>query len=190
MDWARILACVTGTVDQELLARDEYLAAENRILEARLNRRLRLSDATRGVLGEIGHRLSCRVLADIAPTLGRARSLVGIASSPPASSVARWPGSIRGRPGESILQLLVDEAVGTPATGERVLMATAGELVRTGIAEQRVIVLAAKEVVLALPTDERADAGRELEHIVAIASVETVADGLGIGPLRRTSSRR
>jgi hypothetical protein len=30
MDWARILAYVTGTVDQELLARNEYLAAENR----------------------------------------------------------------------------------------------------------------------------------------------------------------
>jgi hypothetical protein len=27
MDWARILAYVTGTVDQELLARIEYLAA-------------------------------------------------------------------------------------------------------------------------------------------------------------------
>src|SRR5438445_2321390 len=30
MDWARILAYVTGTVDQELQARNEYLAAENR----------------------------------------------------------------------------------------------------------------------------------------------------------------
>jgi hypothetical protein len=28
MDWARILACVTGLVDQEQLARTEYLAAE------------------------------------------------------------------------------------------------------------------------------------------------------------------
>jgi hypothetical protein len=28
MDWARILAYVTGTVDQELLVRNEYLAAE------------------------------------------------------------------------------------------------------------------------------------------------------------------
>ena len=27
MDWARILAYVTGTVDQELLARNEYMAA-------------------------------------------------------------------------------------------------------------------------------------------------------------------
>ena len=29
MDWVRILAYLTGTVDQELLARNEYLAAEN-----------------------------------------------------------------------------------------------------------------------------------------------------------------
>jgi hypothetical protein len=34
MDWARILTYVTGTVDQELLARNEYLAAENRIMKA------------------------------------------------------------------------------------------------------------------------------------------------------------
>ena len=39
MDWARILAYVTGTVDQELLARNEYLAAENRILKAQLKGR-------------------------------------------------------------------------------------------------------------------------------------------------------
>ena len=34
MDWARILAFVTGMVDQDLLAGNEYLAAENRILKA------------------------------------------------------------------------------------------------------------------------------------------------------------
>jgi hypothetical protein len=48
MDGARILAYVTGTVDQELLARNEYLTAENRILKAQLNGRLKLSDAERG----------------------------------------------------------------------------------------------------------------------------------------------
>ena len=31
MPWARLLAYVTGTVDQELLLHNEYLAAENRI---------------------------------------------------------------------------------------------------------------------------------------------------------------
>jgi putative transposase len=39
MDWARMLAYVTGTVDQELLARNEYLTAENRIVKAQLNGR-------------------------------------------------------------------------------------------------------------------------------------------------------
>ncbi len=29
MIWARMLAYITGTVDQELLLRNEYLAAEN-----------------------------------------------------------------------------------------------------------------------------------------------------------------
>jgi hypothetical protein len=33
MDWARILAYVTGTVDQDLPVRNEYLATENRILK-------------------------------------------------------------------------------------------------------------------------------------------------------------
>ena len=36
MDWVRIPAYVTGMVDQELLTRNEYLAAENRILKAQL----------------------------------------------------------------------------------------------------------------------------------------------------------
>jgi hypothetical protein len=34
MDWARILAYVSGTVNQGLLARNGYLAAENRILKS------------------------------------------------------------------------------------------------------------------------------------------------------------
>src|SRR5712671_4359104 len=66
MNWARILAYVTGMVDQELLARIEYLAAENRILKAQLKGRLKLSDAERAMLGEIGHRLGRKALAEVA----------------------------------------------------------------------------------------------------------------------------
>jgi putative transposase len=66
MDWARILAFVTGMVDQEVLARNEYLAAENRILKARLEGRLKLSDAERATLGEIGHRLGRKILGEVA----------------------------------------------------------------------------------------------------------------------------
>jgi hypothetical protein len=54
MDWARILTYVTGTVDQELLAGNELLATENRILKDQLKGRQLLSDAERATLGEIG----------------------------------------------------------------------------------------------------------------------------------------
>jgi putative transposase len=66
MDWVRLLPFVTGMVDQELLARNEYLAAENRILKARLKGRLKLSDAERATLGEIGHRLGRKILREVA----------------------------------------------------------------------------------------------------------------------------
>src|ERR1700730_6399200 len=65
-EWAPILACITGTVDQELLLRNEYLAAENRILKAQIKGRLRLSNAERLKLGEIGHRLGRKALGEVA----------------------------------------------------------------------------------------------------------------------------
>ena len=66
MEWARILAYITGTVDRELLLRNEYLAAENRILRGQLSGRLRLSDAERATLGEIAHRLGRKALGEVA----------------------------------------------------------------------------------------------------------------------------
>ena len=66
MDWVRILAYITGTVDQELLLRNEYLAAENRILKAQLKTPLRLTDAERVTLAEIAHRLDRKALEDVA----------------------------------------------------------------------------------------------------------------------------
>ena len=60
MEWGRFLAYITGTVDQELLLRNEYLAAENRILRGQLKGRLRLSEGERATLGEIGRRRARR----------------------------------------------------------------------------------------------------------------------------------
>src|SRR6516162_7689312 len=57
MLWAQLLAYVTGTVDQELLLRNEYLAAENRILKAQIKGRLLLSEEEKATLAEIAHRL-------------------------------------------------------------------------------------------------------------------------------------
>src|SRR5437763_16769666 len=43
MDWKHLLAYITGTVDQELLLRNEYLVTEHRILRSPIKGRLRLS---------------------------------------------------------------------------------------------------------------------------------------------------
>ena len=56
-NWMRLLAYVTGFVNQELVLRNEYLAAENRILKAQIKGRLRLSDGKRSTLAEIARRL-------------------------------------------------------------------------------------------------------------------------------------
>ncbi len=66
MDWRRVLAYITGSVDEELLLRNEYLAAENRILIDQLKGRLRLTDPQRITLAEIGYRLGRKALADVA----------------------------------------------------------------------------------------------------------------------------
>jgi transposase InsO family protein len=65
-NWGRILAYVTGLVNQELLLRNEYLASENRILRAHLPARLRLTDPERSTLAEIGKRLGRKALNDVA----------------------------------------------------------------------------------------------------------------------------
>jgi len=65
MDWAYMLAYVTGMVNEELLLRNEYLVTENRILKAQLKGRLLLSDAERATLAEIGHRLGRKALEEV-----------------------------------------------------------------------------------------------------------------------------
>ena len=64
--WLRLLAYVTGSVNQELLLRNEYLAAENRILRAKLPSKLRLSNPERATLAEIGKLLGRKVLREVA----------------------------------------------------------------------------------------------------------------------------
>ncbi len=66
MDWKTLLAYITGTVDQELLLRNEYLVTENRILRNQIKGRVRLSDGERKTLAEIGYKLGKQALAEVA----------------------------------------------------------------------------------------------------------------------------
>jgi transposase InsO family protein len=66
MDWKQLLAYITGTVDQELLLRNEYLVTENRILRHQITGRVRLTDGERKTLAEIGTKLGQQALKEVA----------------------------------------------------------------------------------------------------------------------------
>jgi hypothetical protein len=85
--WIRLLAYMTGLVNQELLLQNEFLAAENRILRAHLPARLGLSDPERSMLAEIGKRLGRKGLAQVASVARRYRS--GLVSQTDCLQV-RW----------------------------------------------------------------------------------------------------
>jgi putative transposase len=144
MNWARILAYVTGTVDQELLLRNEYLAAENRILKAQLKGRLRLWDPERATLGEIAHRLGRKALSEVA-TVARPDTILAwyrklVARKFDGSKARRGPG--RPRVDRALEQLIVrmaeenrdwgyDRIVGALANlGHEVCDQTVGNILR------------------------------------------------------------
>ena len=66
MDWKTMLSYISGSVDEELLLRNEYLVAENRVLRNQLQGRLRLTDGERRSLAEIGKRLGKQALDEVA----------------------------------------------------------------------------------------------------------------------------
>jgi putative transposase len=66
MNWKILLAYITGTVDQDLLLRNEYLVTENRILRHQIKGRVRLSDGERTTLADMGHKLGKQALEEVA----------------------------------------------------------------------------------------------------------------------------
>jgi transposase InsO family protein len=66
MDWKTLLACITGSVEEQLLLRNEYLVEENRILRKQVEGHLQLTDAERQRLAEIGKKLGKQALEEVA----------------------------------------------------------------------------------------------------------------------------
>ena len=119
MDWVRVLAYITGIVDQEPLLRNEYLVAENRILKAQLKAPLRLTDAERMTLAEIAYRLGRKALEDVANAV-KPDTLMGwyrrlIARKFDESRSRRYPG--RPRIADAIEQWVVRMAKGDSEWG-------------------------------------------------------------------------
>jgi len=66
MDGKTVLAYMTGSVDQALLVRHEYLVTENRRLRQQIKSRVRLTDAERRSLAELGKQLGKKALEEVA----------------------------------------------------------------------------------------------------------------------------
>ena len=99
MHWTRLLAFVTGLVNQELLLRNEYLLAENRILRAHLPARLRLTDPERRTLAEIAKRVGRKTMKDLAQ-VAKPDTILGwfkrlVAAKFDGSAHRRYPGRPR-----------------------------------------------------------------------------------------------
>jgi putative transposase len=66
MDWKMLLACITGSVEAELLLRNEYLVTENRLLHNQIEGRVQLTDAEHQSLAAIAIQLGKQALEEIA----------------------------------------------------------------------------------------------------------------------------
>lgn len=67
MDSTEVMALISGKINEEILLRNEYLAAENIILRSKIKGRLILTDQERRLLAKIGKQLGVKALTDIGP---------------------------------------------------------------------------------------------------------------------------
>jgi hypothetical protein len=113
------LALVSGHVDEELLKRNEYLAAENEILRTKIKGRLRLNDTERIRLAKLGHELGREALEGVAAIVKPETILAWfrkhVARKFDSSGSPRKPG--RPRTPEEIEALVVRMAEENPSWG-------------------------------------------------------------------------
>src|ERR671922_286080 len=88
MDWKQLLAYITGSVDEELLLRNEYLVTENRLLRSQIKGRVRLSDGERKTLADLGYTISGQ-------TVGNILKRHGIPPAPECRKTMTWNEFIR-----------------------------------------------------------------------------------------------
>ena len=65
MEAVEALALISGHVEEELLIRNEYLAAENRILKSKLKKPFQFNDGERIQLAKIGKRMGLKALKEV-----------------------------------------------------------------------------------------------------------------------------
>ena len=118
MPWKRMLAYITGSVNEDLLRRIEYLLEENRVLRNQIDKRILLTDHERRTLAERAVALG-KLMADTVTIVSPRRSSNGTADWWPRSSMAYRFRKRTGdhRPRGRLEELVVRLARDNPAWG-------------------------------------------------------------------------
>ena len=113
MSWKKLLAYISGSINEELTRRIDYLVAENRALRSQIKGRIRLNDAQRITLAKLGKALGRKALMEVATIftpdtiLGWHRKLIA----------KKFDGSKqRGKPGRPTIDSTVEELIVRIAT--------------------------------------------------------------------------
>ena len=119
MKTTEVLAMVGGHVDEELLLRNEYLAAENEILKSKLEGRIKFTDPERIRLAKISKRLGRKGLEGV-PCIVKPDTLLGwhrdlVAKKCDGSKRRRYPGRPKVSP--QVEQLVLRLANENPTWG-------------------------------------------------------------------------
>ena len=69
MKTTELMAIVGGHVNEELLKRNEYIAAENEILKTKIKGKIKFTDDERRTLSRLAKDLGREALADIGPVV-------------------------------------------------------------------------------------------------------------------------
>ena len=75
MSWKKLLESVSGSLNEHLRLRNDYLMAENRILHHQMTGRVQLTDNERQELAELGAKLGKQALQEIA-TLAKPETIL------------------------------------------------------------------------------------------------------------------
>lgn len=176
MIWKRRLTYITGSVDQELLLLNEYLATENRILRNQIKGRLRLADPERISLAESGKRLGRKALAEVAQIvrpetiLGWHRKLIARKFD---GSKSRPAGGARAGMGQSVEDLVLQMARENRSWGYRRIVGALSNL-GYAISHQAVANILHRHSLPPAPEREKKMAWRDFirSHTEVLAAVD------------------
>lgn len=170
-----MLAYVTGSIDEELLARNKYLVTENRVLRGQIKGRIRLTDPERISLASAAKQLGRKALDDVAQIV-RPETILAwhrrLIAKKFDGSGNRSPGKTNST-GEQIEELVLRFARENRQWGYRRIM---GALRNLGheVSHQTVANLLKRHKIAPAPERERTMTWREFirSHLEVLAAVD------------------